>query len=86
MGLAIMVAARRECKQVSVKSDDRKEGEKKKVELELSGRKWRCTGGALYPSLLNYSPTMEQTHTEAGLPPEGARRRASVTHTEKEVP
>ena len=43
MGLAIMVAARRECKQVSVKSDDRKEGEKKKVELELSGR----NGGAL---------------------------------------
>ena len=86
MGLAITVAARRECKQVSVKSDDRKEGKKKKVELELSGWKWKCTGGVLYQSLLKYSPTMEQTHIEAGLQPEGARRRASITHTEKEVP
>ena len=84
-GMTIMVA-RREGKQVSGKSDDRKEGKKKKVELELSGRKWKCTRGSLYPSLLKYNPTMEQTYVEAGLQPEGARRRANTRHTEKEVP
>lgn len=82
-GVTIGVVERRECKQMSMKSDDRKEG-KKKVELELSGRKWKCTGGSLYQSLLKYKPTTEQTHIEAGLQPEGAKRRANITCTEKE--
>lgn len=83
-GTTIAVVERRECKQMSMKSDDRTEGKKKKVELELSGRKWKCTGGSLYQSLLKYNPTTEQTHVEAGLQPEGAKRRASITHAEKE--
>lgn len=82
-GMTIVVVERRECKQMSMKSDDRTEG-KKKVELELSGRKWKCTGGSLYQSLLKYNPTMEQTHIEARLQPEGTKRRINITHAEKE--